>query len=68
MNSRPEVAPPTQVCSKSADSKLKKNIGDHRDMANSAVFFGALVGVVAFLIAFSLHKIEEGMVTGRASW
>ena len=36
-------------------------------MANSAVFFGALVGVAAFLISFSLHKIEEGMVTGGAS-
>ena len=36
-------------------------------MANSVVFFGALVGVVAFLVSFSLHKIEEGMVTGGAS-
>ena len=36
-------------------------------MANSAVFFGALVGVVAFLASFSLHKIEEGMVTSGAS-
>ena len=38
-----------------------------RPMANSAVFFGALVGVAAFLISFSLHKLEEGMVTGGAS-
>ena len=36
-------------------------------MANSAVFFGAVVGMVAFLVSFSLHKIEEGMVTGGAS-
>ena len=36
-------------------------------MANSAVIFGALVGVVAFLVSFSLHKIEEGMVPSGAS-
>ena len=67
MNSRPEQAPPTQVYSKSADSKIKKKNWRHWDMADSAVFFGALVGVAAFLTSFSLHKIEEGMVTGGAS-